>query len=101
MSHPAAAPCGPSLESGVGCQFGRRFAPVLMSWVIALSSALAAEPKRPPVPSPWANWIEPGSPFFSSVLDARLPGEPKGAENLAPRGLVLRVGENVWVGFDT
>ena len=53
-----------------------------------------------PEPSPWADWIEPGFPFFSSVLDARHAGSGFPANNLTPRALVLRVGPGHWAAFD-
>lgn len=57
------------------------------------TSLLAAE-------SPWADWIEPNFPFFSSVVDARKL-QAKGPENnLTPRGLVLNLGHDCWVCFD-
>ncbi|MEI7823629.1 MAG: DUF6797 domain-containing protein, partial [Verrucomicrobiota bacterium] len=61
-----------------------------------LTSAPAA---KTPVPSPRASWVEPDFPFFSSVLDARRPGIS--AQNLTPRGLVLNLGRDCWVCFDT
>ncbi len=52
-------------------------------------------------PSPWAPWIEPDFPFFSSVLDAGRAGAGMPARNLTPRALVLNLGGGHWVGFDT
>jgi len=51
--------------------------------------------------SPWANWVEPDFPFFSSILDARNigPGFPK--DNLTPRGIILNLGDDCWACFDT
>jgi mono/diheme cytochrome c family protein len=49
----------------------------------------------------WAGWVEPGFPFFSSVLDAGRAGPGLPARNLTPRGLVLNLGRGHWVGFDT
>jgi cytochrome c2 len=49
----------------------------------------------------WADWVEPDFPFFSSVIDAGRAGQGFPARNLTPRGLVLRVGRDHWVGFDT
>lgn len=51
--------------------------------------------------SPWADWIEPEFPFFSSILDARSasPGLPK--DNLTPRGIILNLGADCWACFDT
>ena len=59
----------------------------------------SAPAAKTPVPSPWASWVEPDFPFFSSVLDARRPGIS--AQNLTPRGLVLNLGRDCWVCFDT
>ena len=49
----------------------------------------------------WADWVEPNFPFFSSVLDAGRAGPGFPVRNLTPRGLVLRIGRDQWVGFDT
>jgi mono/diheme cytochrome c family protein len=49
----------------------------------------------------WGDWVEPDFPFFSSVIDAGRAGPGFPARNLTPRGLVLRVGRDQWVGFDT
>jgi cytochrome c551/c552 len=46
-----------------------------------------------------ASWVEPDFPFFSSVLDARRPGIC--AQNLTPRGLILNLGRECWMCFDT
>ncbi|MBI5397467.1 MAG: hypothetical protein HZA91_19385 [Verrucomicrobia bacterium] len=78
---------------------------VLLILAVAIGSAStslhAATPKKTksPIPTPWAAWVEPGFPFFSSVLDARRAGP--GAHNLTPRGLVLNLGRDCWVCFDT
>jgi glucose/arabinose dehydrogenase/mono/diheme cytochrome c family protein len=49
----------------------------------------------------WADWVEPDFPFFSSVIDAGHAGPGFPTKNLTPRGLVLRIGRDQWVGFDT
>jgi cytochrome c2 len=61
------------------------------------SPATAAAPAPP---SPWAEWVEPDFPFFSSVLDARDVGEDFPKDNLTPRGLILNLGSNLWACFD-
>ena len=73
-------------------------------------SARQAAPTQatPPAPRPaappdtrWADWVEPDFPFFSSVLDAHRDGQGLPAVNLTPRALILNVGKDLWVGFDT
>jgi mono/diheme cytochrome c family protein len=49
----------------------------------------------------WGNWAEADFPFFSSVIDAGRAGPGFPARNLTPRGLVLTIGRDQWVGFDT
>jgi cytochrome c2 len=58
-------------------------------------------PPDRPAASPWADWIEPDFPFYSSVIDGRTTGAPFPAGNLTPRGLVLDLGRGYWAGFDT
>ena len=61
-------------------------------------------PDQRPVPASqpqWGDWVEPDFPFFSSVLDARRAGAGFPAINLTPRALVLNLGHEYWVGFDT
>src|SRR4051812_30828650 len=53
-----------------------------------------------PAPVTSAPWIEPDFPFFSSIVDARKAGPEFPADNLTPRGLVLRVGAETWAAFD-
>jgi len=55
----------------------------------------------PTTPSPWADWIEPDYPFFSSVLEVPQSGELLPTINRTPRGLVLNLGNNFWACFDT
>jgi cytochrome c2/glucose/arabinose dehydrogenase len=57
--------------------------------------------RQQPPASPWAEWIEPDFPFFSSVLDAGRAGPGLPTRNLTPRGLILNLGSGHWVGFDT
>ena len=47
-----------------------------------------------------ASWVEADFPFFSSILDARKAGVGLPADNLAPRGLVLNLGQDCWACFD-
>ena len=57
--------------------------------------------KPEPAATPWADWVEPDFPFFSSVLDARHAGPEFPADNLTPRALVLNLGHGLWAAFDT
>jgi len=50
---------------------------------------------------PWAPWVEPNFPFFSSTLDLR-PEDPTAIPwNITPRGIVLNLGSDCWACFDT
>ena len=55
----------------------------------------------PPTSAPWADWVEPDFPFFSSVLDARHAGPEFPTDNLTPRAFVLNLGHGLWAAFDT
>lgn len=57
-----------------------------------------ARPGSPATP-PWADWIEPEFPFFSSVVEVSQPQAP--GRNLTPRALVLNLGRGQWAAFDT
>ena len=51
--------------------------------------------------TPWADWVEPDYPFFSSIIDARETGYGTIADNnLTPRGIILNLGNNCWACFD-
>jgi mono/diheme cytochrome c family protein len=71
--------------------------------VCSLASGLAQKPTETEKlrAAQWAEWVEPSFPFFSSVIDAGRAGAGFPSKNLTPRGLVLRVGGDHWVGFDT
>ncbi len=66
--------------------------------------AMAAGANEAPTtnaPPRWGSFVEPGYPFFSSVLDARGLGGPLAADNLTSRGLILALGDGLWACFDT
>ena len=65
------------------------------------TASTVQQPPAPPAVSPWAEWIEPDFPFFSSVLDAGRAGPGLPTRNLTPRGLIVNLGQGHWVGFDT
>jgi len=74
---------------------------IVLALLASVSPQLhAADPAKKPSypPQPWAAWVEPEFPFFSSILDARREGV--GANNLTPRGLVLKLDHECWVCFD-
>ena len=74
----------------------------VLVWIWRATSATAQAPtSRPAPPSPWADFVEPGFPFFSSVLDARALGPGWPQDNLTPRGLILNLGHGYWTCFDT
>jgi len=73
----------------------------LMGAALGVAVSPAAEPKPAPAESQWADWVEPDFPFFSSILDARKAGAGSPTNNLTPRGLVLNLGHDLWVCFDT
>jgi mono/diheme cytochrome c family protein len=80
-----------------------RWAGLLLGVCLVLSGAMlrpAAAPQNA-AESPWAAWVEPDFPFFSSVLDARKAGEGMPADNLTPRAIVLNLGGGYWAAFDT
>lgn len=74
--------------------------PLLLLLLTSLT-VFAADPSKKNVypPQPWATWVEPDFPFFSSILDARREGV--GVHNLTPRGLILKLDHNCWACFDT
>ncbi len=51
--------------------------------------------------SPYLDWVEPNFPFFSSVLDASSSKPGFSERNITPRGLILNLGNDHWVCFDT
>ena len=71
-----------------------------MHEVAPRTAAVQQQPATPAV-SPWAEWVEPDFPFFSSVLDAGRAGPGLPTSNLTPRGLIVNLGQGHWVGFDT
>ena len=77
-----------------------RFSLLLAFALSPLATAFAATAKTPAAPDPFGDWLEADAPFFSSVVDARKAGAPSPANNLTPRGIVLRAGGDAWVCFD-
>jgi cytochrome c2 len=50
---------------------------------------------------PWATWVEPDFPFFSSTLDLREIDPESKPGNITPRGIVLNLGNDCWACFDS
>jgi len=69
--------------------------------VTPLLLAADLEPETPSNSTPWADWVEPDFPFFSSILDASQVGDGFPSANLTPRGLILNLGDDCWACFDT
>jgi cytochrome c2 len=69
--------------------------PVLASCFFAAAIRLSAADAR------WAPWTEPDFPFFSSSLDLRDAHPNSVPMNVTPRGLVLNLGNDYWMCFDT
>lgn len=92
------------------CSYTMRFT-LLACVFVSLSPVFAQQkpkkapspPKAPAIPAdtPWADFVEPNFPFFSSVLDCRDLGEGFPKDNLTPRGLIFNLGHNLWACFDT
>lgn len=83
--------------------FATARAPVSVRWLLTAAliwagTAVGLGADDPP--SPWADFVEPDFPFFSSVLDARHWGEPLPSDNLTPRGVMLPLGHDLWAAFD-
>lgn len=84
-------------------------AAVVIGWAHGSASAAEASAAKAKtkqavpaaVNTPWADFVEPDFPFFSSVLDARNIGEGWPTNNLTPRGLILNLGNDCWACFDT
>lgn len=78
----------------------KRFVVCALLPVLVLMDAVAADPPTR-ARTPWAGFVEPNFPFFSSVLDARKIGTGAATNNLTPRGLILNLGHDCWACFDT
>ncbi|MBT5813358.1 MAG: c-type cytochrome [Opitutales bacterium] len=78
--------------------FRTLFHPIIRVILLAPPLLNAAQLKEP---SPWADWLEPDTPFFSSILDARNVGNAFPSDNLTPRGLIINLGNDCWACFDT
>ncbi|GEP44600.1 DUF6797 domain-containing protein [Brevifollis gellanilyticus] len=74
--------------------------PLFLLALLSLTASAADPSKKPNYPpQPWGTWVEADFPFFSSILDARREGV--GANNLTPRGIILKLDHECWACFDT
>ncbi|CAN5429133.1 hypothetical protein BH23VER1_BH23VER1_15490 [soil metagenome] len=69
--------------------------------ILLSALALAATAALSPAAPPYADYLEPGFPFTEATVDARHLGDTFPADNLTPRALVLRLGEDTYAAFDT
>ena len=97
---PSARPRGNGGETSVSFMKTRWY--LLALSVVVMGAGYPFQPvaAAPAEPSPWADWVESDFPFFSNIIDARQSGPVSTDRNLTPRGLVLNLGNGVWVGFD-
>ena len=74
---------------------------IAIGFLLLLSPFIFGQKETSEDSTPWAEWVEPDFPFFSSILDVRKagPGFPK--DNLTPRGIILNLGDDHWACFDT
>ncbi len=101
--HPPGKPAGASSRVVERPASARVAFAVLLVSAICFTTDSASTLQRPssvPPDTNLAEWIEPDFPFFSSVVDARAT-KLGATANLAPRGLVLNLGRDAWVAFDT
>ena len=73
--------------------------------IVSLLAACASQSGRSDTDAsapigPFAEFVEPDFPFFSSVLDARKAGAGFPDTNLTPRGIILNLGLDCWAAFD-
>lgn len=80
------------LSHSIRCLAG----PCLVALLLGSAWLRAAESH----PAALAAWVEPDFPFYSSVVDARKAGAEFPTDNLTPRGLVLKLGNDLWACFD-
>jgi len=69
--------------------------------LLSCSLILAATAPAIAADDPWAPFVEPDFPFFSSSLDLRREDPNAVPANVTPRGVVLNLGHDCWACFDT
>jgi len=68
--------------------------PLALSCFLISANSIAEEPE-------FAHFLEPGFPFAEITVDARNLGEGFPKDNLTPRGLVVRLGADTYIAYDT
>ena len=89
-----------SLRARIRAGVAARLLALVLAGRLGLGHLAVAAEVNAAESAPWAGFVEPGFPFFSSVLDARELGEGWPADNLTPRGLILNLGHDCWACFD-
>lgn len=89
-----------SLRARIRASLAARLLALVLAGRLGLGHLAVAAEVNAAESAPWAGFVEPGFPFFSSVLDARGLGDGWPANNLTPRGLILNLGHDCWACFD-
>jgi hypothetical protein len=71
-----------------------------VSMLLIPFSAAAQEKAHLELDSPFASFVEEGTPFFTQTVDARAFGTHPEPTNLTPRGIVVPAGDGVYGCFD-
>lgn len=71
-----------------------------VSMLLIPFSAAAQEKAHLELDSPFASFVEEGTPFFTQTVDARAFGEKPEPGNLTPRGIIIPAGNGFYGCFD-
>lgn len=97
----ALRPTGRTRRTSRGLFPARRVLVAMCLFALCRIAAAQPPPSTPAHSSmAWSDFVEPGFPFFSSVLDARRVQVGSITNNLTARGLILNLGQGAWVCFD-
>lgn len=67
---------------------------------VTIFTAMGQEKAHLELDSPFASFVEEGTPYFTQTIDARSFGEKPEGENLSPRGIVVPAGNGYFACFD-
>jgi len=74
---------------------------LLVASIILLPlAAVSQEKAHLELDSPFASFVEEGTPYFTQTLDARAFGEEPEPQNLTPRGIIIPAGNGFYGCFD-